>query len=240
MTLGIPGTMKTVYDRHPDYDDWRRPDHYPDIREPVFWEVYERSKPYSLLSIEAFYSLFTSTEYVARAGVPGDFVECGVYLGGSVLALSEFAAHHGIRDRGVHLFDTFDGFPQDLPPEKDYKGDPSPLRRVPNFHETTRAVVGRSAYPQHLFHWIEGDVRETLPTHTPDRIAILRLDTDDYTSTRAELEWLYPRLVPGGVLILDDYGYFEGARRATEEFFADKPRPCLQRVSLSVRICVKP
>jgi hypothetical protein len=68
----------------------------------------------------------------------------------------------------------------------------------------------------------------------------LRLDTDDYTSTRAELEHLYPRLVPRGVLIIDDYGYFEGARKATEEFFADQERPYLQRINLSTRIGVKP
>jgi O-methyltransferase len=69
----------------------------------------------------------------------------------------------------------------------------------------------------------------------------LRLDTDDYASTRAELEALYPKLTPGGVLMIDDYGHFRGARRATDEFLEGQPRvPLLHRVSYAVRSGVKP
>jgi hypothetical protein len=232
--------MMDVYAHHPEIDRYRQPAEYPDIRERFFWDVYQRSKAYSLLSIEAFYSLYTAMAHVARARVPGDFVECGVFLGGSVLAAAEFAAHHGVRDRRFFLYDTFTGFPQDVPPETDHKGASAPLPLLENFLGVTQSVVAQSAYPQELFTWVQGDVRESLAGEAPSEIAFLRLDTDDYASTRAELEQLYPRLAPQGVLIIDDYGYFEGARRATDEFFADRERPYLQRINLSTRIAVKP
>ncbi len=232
--------MRNVYEKHPQIDSYRKSADYPDIREPFFWEVFHRAKAYSLLSIEAFYSLYSSVEHIGRAGLPGDFVECGVFLGGSVLAASEFAARHGIRDRTFHLYDTFEGFPLEIPPETDLHGATVPFPQFENFAAVARSVVEQSAYPRHLFHWIEGDVRETVARHVPERIALLRLDTDDYASTRAELEVLYPRLVPGGVLIVDDYGYFLGARKATDEFFADKPRPCLHRINFGTRVGLKP
>lgn len=232
--------MKDVYENHPDIDNYRQPKEYPDIREPFFWQVFERAKAHSLLGVEAFYTLFTAMEHIARQGVPGDFVECGVFLGGSVLGASEFAAHHGIRNRRFHLYDTFKGFPWDVPPETDFNGATAPMPCFETFLAVARSVVGQSSYPQQLFTWVEGDVRESLQTHVPEQIAFLRLDTDDYASTRAELERLYPRLASRGVLIIDDYGYFEGARKATDEFFAGQERPYLQRINLSTRVGIKP
>lgn len=76
-------------------------------------------------------------------------------------------------------------------------------------------------------HCVEGLVQDTLPGRAPDRIAILRLDTDLYNSTRHELEHLYPRLSPGGVLIVDDYGKFSGATRAVDEYFERVNEPIL-------------
>jgi hypothetical protein len=99
----------------------------------------------------------------------------------------------------------------------------------------------RTGYPFERFRFIEGDVATTLPESAPTAIALLRLDTDWYASTRHELQHLYPRLLPGGVLIVDDYGYWRGARKATDEYLATlHPRPLLQRVDYTGRICVKP
>jgi hypothetical protein len=67
---------------------------------------------------------------------------------------------------------------------------------------------------------IAGKVEETLPEHAPESIALLRLDTDWYESTRHELEHLFPRVVAGGVLLLDDYGHWKGSRKAVDEYFA--------------------
>jgi hypothetical protein len=93
----------------------------------------------------------------------------------------------------------------------------------------------------HRFRFVEGDVRATLPGEAPAKLSILRLDTDWYLSTRHELEQLYPRLSPGGVLIVDDYGYWRGARKATDEYFQTvNDRPLLNRIDYTGRIGVKP
>jgi hypothetical protein len=86
-----------------------------------------------------------------------------------------------------------------------------------------------------------GRVEETLPQAAPDEIAILRLDTDWYESTRHELEHLYPRLSVGGILIIDDYGHWQGARKAVDEYFAGRsPAVFLNRVDYTCRLVVKP
>ena len=90
--------------------------------------------------------------------------------------------------------------------------------------------------------FVQGDVARTLKdaSNLPERISVLRLDTDWYESTRLELETLYPRLSPGGVLILDDYGHWEGARKAVDEYFTNHPRPLLQYTDYTGRMGVKP
>jgi predicted O-methyltransferase YrrM len=89
-------------------------------------------------------------------------------------------------------------------------------------------------------NFVKGKVEETLldPKNLPQSIALLRLDTDFYESTKAELEILYPRLVSGGVLILDDYGHWEGARKATDEYFQGS-RPLLVRLDQTARLAIK-
>jgi len=107
--------------------------------------------------------------------------------------------------------------------------------------DTVERNLGRTGYPFSRFRLVEGDVAVTLPETAPSRIALLRLDTDWHASTRHELEHLYPRLVSGGVLIIDDYGYWRGARKATDEFVATlRPRPLLHRIDYAGRICIKP
>jgi hypothetical protein len=97
-----------------------------------------------------------------------------------------------------------------------------------------------TGYPDQRLHFIRGTVEETIPGAAPSRLALLRLDTDWYESTRHELLHLYPRLADGGVLIVDDYGHWEGARRAVDEYFAEHPPlPLLARVDYTARIAVK-
>jgi predicted O-methyltransferase YrrM len=106
--------------------------------------------------------------------------------------------------------------------------------------EEVRAALLSTGYPEERVHLVEGKVEDTLPAAAPEEIAVLLLDTDWYESTRHELEQLYPRLSPGGVLILDDYGHYEGARRAVDEYFAAHGgRPLLTRVDYTGRVGVK-
>jgi hypothetical protein len=87
-------------------------------------------------------------------------------------------------------------------------------------------------------HFHTGMVEDTIPRLAPERIAILRLDTDWYVSTKHELEWLWPRLSSGGVLIIDDYGHFTGARKAVDEFFGGQT--FLFRIDYTGRLVTKP
>src|SRR2546429_9168032 len=86
--------------------------------------------------------------------------------------------------------------------------------------------MDRFCYPASKIHFAKGSVEDTIPDQAPDQIALLRLDTDWYESTKHELVQLYPRLVPGGVLILDDYGWWRGGgEAASEDFREDSPAP---------------
>lgn len=101
--------------------------------------------------------------------------------------------------------------------------------------------LSNTNYPDDNIILVEGKIEETLPGVIPDEIAMLRLDTDWYASTLHELKHLYPRLVRGGVLIIDDYGHWQGAREATDEYFAaePKPRPFLHRIDYTARLLIK-
>src|ERR1035437_183824 len=178
--------MKPVYELFPDIEGHREPHQYPDIQDRFFWQTFEKCKPYSLLGVEAFYNLFRSIEYIARNQIPGEIVECGVFLGGAVLAMSDFARHFGLCDRAFHLYDTFAGFPKNSS-DTDFSGKPVHFVAHSDFLSVVREVIGRSSYPADKFQFIQGPVEETLPRSKPQQIALLRLDTDYYKSTLVEL-----------------------------------------------------
>ena len=109
--------------------------------------------------------------------------------------------------------------------------------RTPHF-PGSKPTLAETAYPRVEF--VQGRVENTLPAAAPPEIAVLRLDTDWYESTRHELEHLYPRLVDGGVLIVDDYGYWQGARQAVDEYFGETGEAILlNRIDDTGRIAVK-
>ena len=89
-------------------------------------------------------------------------------------------------------------------------------------------------------HFVAGDVEQTIPGVVPEQISLLRLDTDWYESTRHELKHLYPRLIRGGVLIIDDYGHWKGARQAVDEYLAETgAKLLLNRIDYTGRAAVK-
>jgi hypothetical protein len=156
--------------------------------------------------------------------------------------------------RDVYLYDTFEGMT--APTERDVSaregsavtewvrtsGRPYPelfdSERVSE--DAVRSLLSGTGYPEHLLHLVRGEVELTLPERAPQQLALLRLDTDWYESTRHELRHLYPRLVRGGVLIIDDYGHWEGCRQAVDEFFRDEAEPVLLiPIDYTARIAVK-
>jgi O-methyltransferase len=108
---------------------------------------------------------------------------------------------------------------------------------------TRRRPLGHGVgpVPTDLVHFVPGRVEDTLPDQAPDRISVLRLDTDWYESTWCELVHLYPRLSPGGVLILDDYLWWHGVREAVDRYSRENPpAPYLVRIDDSgARVAVK-
>jgi hypothetical protein len=212
--------------------------------------IVELVKDYTMTSPEKLYSLIGAVRHLSRRKVEGDIVECGVWRGGSMHAVARALAAEGDTDRDLYLFDTFEGMT--APTENDVttggrtaqslldKAEKSALVWAVATIEDVRDGLSKVPYPQDRIHLVKGPVEETIPAGAPERIALLRLDTDWYESTRHELEHLYERLVPDGVLIIDDYESWQGSKKATDEFFAtlDDP-PLLHRAGRS-RIGSKP
>jgi hypothetical protein len=237
-----PLVVKTVYDLYKNLDDTRKFENFPDLRDETFWQIVEICKPHTLLNVDALYNIWEAVQAITVNKLEGALVECGVLLGGSVMAALHFLKQRGDESRDFYLYDTFEGFPEGSE-DKDMWGQPVQYKKVEDFEGIVRHNLNSTGYPSNHLRLVRGPVEETLlnPANLPEKIAFLRLDTDYYESTRVELEVLYPRLVSGGLCIIDDYGTFEGARRAADEHL-DRlwPRPMLQRVNPYVRAFQKP
>jgi hypothetical protein len=221
-----------------------------DFPEPDFTERdirdYGRVKPFTLTSSERVLALIQAVRHVVRSGLEGAIVECGAWKGGSMMAAAYALLEVGTTDRDLHLFDTFDGMSEPTEVDIDFEGN-GPARYMKKTREMAadlglvRANLMRTGYPESRLHFIKGKVEDTLPANAPEKIALLRLDTDWYESTRHELLHLYPRVVRGGIVIIDDYGHFQGCRKAVDEFLNTlDARVFLSRIDYSGRLIVKP
>lgn len=198
-----------------DFDD--------DIRETI-----QAVREYTMTGTDKLHALITATKYVAQNKIPGDIVECGVWRGGSMHAVARTLTNCGDQTRELYLFDTFEGMTE--PTEADVRQDGmaaadllATKERSSNVWafaslEDVRAGFKDVPYPSERIHFVKGRVEDTVPAEVPDTISILRLDTDWYESTAHELLHMWDRLVPGGVLMIDDYGHWKGSRQATDEF----------------------
>jgi hypothetical protein len=215
--------------------------------------TYLASCAYTMTSPERVVSLIRAVEHVVRHRIPGDIVECGVWRGGSMMAVARTLLRLGAATRTLHLFDTYEGMPP--PSHRDYnlvlEKTAAEILAVET-RETSltwgvaaldqvQAHMSSTGYPAQLLKYPKGRVEETVPGEAPDQIALLRLDTDWCESTRHELIHLFPRLVSGGVLIVDDYGHWRGVRQAVDEYLEEHRIPLLLgRIDYTGRIGVKP
>jgi len=218
--------------------------------EPADIETWHAVSPYTMTSPERIFALRAAVRYVAGNGIPGDIVECGVWKGGSMTAVARTLLELNDRSRVLYLFDTFEGMPSPTDADVDYAGQPAKVRldrserdasvwAIAPLDQVKRAVQSVGYDPDRC-RFIKGRVEDTIPKEAPARIALLRLDTDWYESTWHELVHLFPRLSPGGVLIIDDYGHWRGARRATDEYLAQyRVKLLLNRIDYTGRIGVK-
>jgi hypothetical protein len=210
-------------------------------------------QPYTMTSPARLFALCSAVRHLASHDVPGDIVECGVWRGGSMMAAARTLLEEGDATRHFHLFDTFEGMVEPGVADRrwDDVGAETLLEDRRDGNESlvwaraglpdVQAAMRSVGYPQERIHYVVGPVEQTLPTHAPERIGLLRLDTDWYESTRHELVHLFPRISPHGVLIIDDYGYWKGARQAVDEYLDGSRVPImLQRIDYTGRIAVVP
>lgn len=220
--------------------------------------IVARARPYTMTSNERLLATIDATNHVLANDIPGALVECGVWLGGSTLAMVLTLLDAGVTDRDIYLYDTYTGMT--APGE----ADTSRFHRAAQLEwddaERTGArmyghlfgesifglgivqrLLHETGYPPERLHFVVGPVEETLPQAAPDVAALIRLDTDWYESTRHELEHLEPRLSVGGVVVIDDYGHWDGARRAVDEYYAARtgPTPLLHRTDYAGRVVLK-
>lgn len=220
--------------------------------EPAFRQIYARCKPFTMTSVESMYGLHRAVNYVVQQHLPGALVECGVWRGGSMMNIVSSLIQAGDLERDVYLFDTFQGMSKPTDDdvnwngtdgmgkwETGYKSDEMNTWAYASLDEVRHNVLS-TGYPEKRLHFVQGKVEDTIPGTLPGGIALLRLDTDFYESTRHELLHLYPLLVSGGVLIIDDYGHWRGSRKAVDEYFeANQIRMLLNRVDYTCRLGVK-
>lgn len=219
-----------------------------------FYDLYLECKPYTMTGIERMFALYKAVEYVVKNKIEGDFVECGVWKGGSSMLIAKTLLKFGVNDRRIWMYDTYEGMVE--PGEEDQ--DPSGH----SAHEVWKSLVREdnksgwcvsslaevkknlesTNYPSNLLNFVEGKVEDTIPKNKPtDEIAMLRLDTDWYESTRHEMNNLFPQLVQKGIIIIDDYGHWLGAKKAIDEYVdQNKITLFLHKVDYTARIAVKP
>jgi O-methyltransferase len=221
-----------------DVPDWQR-------------RIVELVRPYTMAGDLRTLSTISAVEYIEKNDVIGTIVECGVWRGGQMMAAALTLMHLGA-SRELYLFDTFTGMTQPGHEDRDHENIHAEreFKRSQNLSagnrwceasiDVVRKNIRSTGYPENLVHFVAGDVMDTLPGHAPPSIAYLRLDTDWYASTRHEFEHLYPRVAYLGIITIDDYGHWQGARKAADEFLCQRNlRVFLHRIDYSARQFVK-
>ncbi len=202
--------------------------------------------PYTIVSLDRLASLWWQIRYLDAAKIPGALVECGVRMGG---AAAMMALAHMILDkpyRALHLFDSFTHMPD--PTEMDGTAAIAHAKASNRWRDwhypeqvSRELIVDQVGYPEALVNQHVGWFADTLPKDAASvgPVALLRLDGDWYDSTRVCLDYLYDNVSEGGLVVVDDYNYYEGCRRAIQEFLAKLPRTMLHRIDCTCVYWVK-
>jgi O-methyltransferase len=216
-------------------------------------ETIRAVEAYTMTSAHRLAAVVQAVEHIEKRKLPGAIVECGVWQGGSMMAAALTLCRLGAEDRELYLYDTFEGMAEPEDVDRNHEGSSAAQvlsEQLPSASsmadwcnaglDEVRANMESTGYPSDRIHYVVGKVEDTIPATLPGPIALLRLDTDFYSSTRQELEHLYPLVPSGGIVILDDYGFWQGARQAVDEFLTDKPELFLNRIDAPGRLLIKP
>jgi hypothetical protein len=222
-------------------------------------------RSHTMVAQEGLVSLYDQVRFCETQSVPGDFVECGVWKGGAVGLMALVNLQYGSERRDLHLFDSFQeicepdervdgqravdetrrwaksgGTTGDLTPLKgfyDHRGGPGTVA------ECKELLEERLGYDPVYLHYHQGWFQEALPAarESIERIAILRIDADWHASTKVCLDHLFAKVVSGGFVIIDDYGAYEGCRKAVDGFIRGYPKPLyLNSVNKDIRYIIVP
>lgn len=207
-------------------------------------------QPYTMTSLDRLVAVIHAVTHIVRHDIPGDFAECGVWRGGSMMAAALTLRALGGTSRTLYLYDTFEGMSAPTQRDLSFDGRVAVLLLKKEPRQTgiwcyaglddVRRNLLSTGYPADKIVFVKGKVEDTIPATLPSDLSLLRLDTDWYESTRHELIHLYPRLNRSGILIIDDYGHWQGARVAVDEYFASKRDPVfLHRIDYTGRMLIK-
>lgn len=225
------------------------------LNDSDFAEIWEQAAPYTMTSPERGYALYQAVRHIVAQTIPGCLVECGTWKGGSAMIMALTLKQLGAANRPIILFDTFDGMTEASDLDLDRNGRPADVLMAGEFGAATaelvtaragldevRAALDSTGYDPRRIRYVEGDIRQTAELTQTSRIALLRLDTDFYDSTLAELTQFYPRVSHGGIVIIDDYGHWQGCKQAVDDYFSSDetaPSPFLMPIDYTGRMFVK-
>ena len=200
------------------------------------YELINLIKNYSMTPKIRIYNLMQALKHLKIKKIEGDYVECGVWKGGNILLFKKFLESEDSRQRNIYAFDTFEGMTD--PDKNDFeintnntainllqkdKNKETNVWGICNLDQVKKNISKHTKDLNNIY-FIKGDVEKTLNEikNIPEKISLLRLDTDWYKSTKKELEVLYEKVSSGGVIIIDDYGHWGGSKKAVDEFFSNK------------------
>jgi hypothetical protein len=212
-------------------------------------ESIELGLRFSMASWERLFANVQAVRYMVNAGLEGDVVECGVWRGGSMMTMAQTLLNLGDSSRNLHLYDTFSGMSAPVKEDGDFA-----IRKFDQLKtgedqsdwccaqlDEVRSNLNQVGYPKGKLNFIRGKVEDTIPDHLPETIALLRLDMDWYEPTLHAMRHLFPRLQSKGVLIIDDYGHWEGCRQAVDDTLKEMGvHLLLNRTDYTGRIAIKP
>ena len=225
--------------------------HYDMAIDKIAYEIIDSCKNFTMTSSERLLSVVESVRYIIKNNIQGDFVECGVWKGGSSMAVALTLSSLNIFDRTIYLYDTFEGMTKPTDIDKDENGKhASEILLEENYNTSNYWAVSpfnevfqnmkQTNYPLDKITFVKGAVENTIPSNIPKSISFLRLDTDWYESTLHELTHLYPLVSKNGITIIDDYGYWQGSKIATDKYFENNElSPFLHRIDDTARLIIK-
>ena len=229
----------------------RQENYVPEISDEEL-KIIKKIQPYTMCKMANHWAIIQSLKHIKKNNIEGDLVECGVFRGGNIILFKKIIDLIGIQKK-IFAYDTFEGMSKPGEFDKDLKDinasdtyNKYKSSKVPwcfsEINEVKNNILKFNIEIANNFKFVKGKVEDTLKNESnlPKKISLLRLDTDFYESTKIELNVLFPRLQPGGILIIDDYGHWKGSKKAVDEYFYnDKKFNWFHRIDYASRLLIK-